>query len=95
LGPIAHWKPRKSFFRHVVDLAGHCLASAGLFLFIFLLAWLIRFAVLWLDNVQPYPLFTKDVIDHVEDALVCLDVVVCGGMTLYFFFTFFREILSE
>jgi hypothetical protein len=92
---VEHWKPRKSFFRHVYILAGHCLASAGLFLLIFLLAWVIRIVVLGLDTVHPYSSFTKNVIDHVEEALICLDVLICGLMTLAFSLKFFRDVLEE
>ena len=74
-----------SFFDSVINLIGHLIGSAILFLCFYAIGWMISLAVHWLDTYHSMP---KDIADFTSkfelwlvygDAALCLIVIVAGA----------------
>lgn len=87
-------KTSKSYWKTVVALVGHLIATAVIFTSLFSIGWLVSLALHALHSVHPFPQETFRFVTRIEVYLVYLDSAVSGIVLLVGMGRFCRDMLE-
>jgi hypothetical protein len=91
LGPLYPANRQPTFMEAVLQLLGHVLGGAALFLGLAAVSWGIGWAVDSLNKVHPFDESVIEVLHGVEVAILYLDIGLSGIVLLVGAFRFVRE----
>jgi hypothetical protein len=84
----------RTYRKSLLGLIGHMIGTAGIFLSLFFLAWLIEVVLTALHNTHPFPADVLDVARSVELWLVYADIVLCAVVLGAGFIRFARDVIG-
>lgn len=83
------------FWRSILLLLGHLLATAAVFVALFTLGWLVSCAFNYLNSIHKFPSTILILLTHLEVGLVYIDAGLSGAVLLAGIFRFIRDVLES
>jgi hypothetical protein len=81
-----------TFAQSVLNLIGHLIGSAILFISVFIIAWILSYVIHWFDSIHKLPEKTSTYIAQLEHWLVVGDSVLCLIVMIVGAYRFMRDL---
>jgi hypothetical protein len=93
---LSGWERReqtRSFGRSVLQLFGHLLGTAFIYVTLFAMAWAIGYCSTWLNGIHPFDGDTFKFVSKVEAGILYGDTALCSIVSLVGMWRFCKDVM--